>query len=75
MTKAVIIEKISGANQWTGFYMITASVMEGLKSSVNIQPLDALMRLNNIINSFSVTQVQDIKSTCLKRGKKRIQLA
>ena len=26
MTEAVII-----ANQWTGFYMITASVMKGLK--------------------------------------------
>ena len=28
MTEAVII--LCGANQWTGFYMITASVMKGL---------------------------------------------
>ena len=31
-TEAVIIKK---PNQWTGFYMITASVMKGLNTQVN----------------------------------------
>ena len=32
MTEAAIIQKpVGGVNQWTGFYMITASVMKELK--------------------------------------------
>ena len=34
--------------------------MNDLRSSVNIQALDALMRLYNMMSSFSVTEVQDI---------------
>ena len=34
MTEAVIIQKpVYSANQWTGYYMITASVMKGLKAN------------------------------------------
>ena len=48
--------------------------MNDLRSSLSIQTLDALMRLQNMMNNFSVTQVQDITSIWLKRGKRRIQL-
>ena len=34
--------------------------MNDLRSSVKIQVLDALMRLYNMMSSFSVTEVQDI---------------
>ena len=30
------VQMICGANQWTGFYMISASVMKGLKKSERI---------------------------------------
>ena len=33
---------ICGANQWTGFYMITASVMKGLRTEV-IQPCENIV--------------------------------
>ena len=45
--------------------------MNDLRSSLNIQTL----RLHNMINRFSATQVQDIISILLKRGKREIQLA
>ena len=36
-TEAVIIKK---PNQWTGFYMITASVMKGLNTSIAFKKIN-----------------------------------
>ena len=47
--------------------------INGLRSSVNIQMLDALIRLHNTMNIFSVTPVQDVISKWSKRGKIRIE--
>ena len=35
---------ICGANQWTGFYMITASVMKGLKA-INSRPIIEIIKV------------------------------
>ena len=37
-----LAESICGANQWTGFYMITASVMKGLTDELSL--LDLMIR-------------------------------
>ena len=50
-------------------------VMNDLRSSMNIQTLDPLIRLHYNDNSFSDTQVQDIISIWLKRRNRRIELA
>ena len=42
---------------------------------MNIQTLDALIRLHYIDDSFSDTQIQDIISVWLKRGNRRIELS
>ena len=48
--------------------------MNDLRSSMNIQMLDALVRLHYIDDSFSDTQVQDIISLWFKWENRRIEL-
>ena len=50
-------------------------IMNDLRSSMNIQALDGLIRLHYIDDSLSDTQVQDIISIWLKRGNRRMELA
>ena len=59
---------ICGANQWTGFYMITASVMEGLSASVTklyvkiekARPFTSNFKtLEAVILSFSIDRYDD----------------
>ena len=50
-------------------------IVNDLRSSMNIQAPDALMRLHYIDDSFSDTQVQDIISIWLKRANRRMELA
>ena len=50
-------------------------VMNDLRSFMNIQTLDPLIRLHYNDDSFSDTQVQDIISIWLKRRNRRIELA
>ena len=49
-------------------------IMNDLRSSMNIQMLDALIRLQLHDDSFSFTQAQYIISIWVKRGNKRIEL-
>ena len=57
MTEAVIIQKplVCGANQWTCFYIITASVMKELKlQEFNLPILCYFQRILQIISKESI---------------------
>ena len=76
---AIVLEIIqvcpsSGAVVERGFSLMNL-IMNDLRSSMNIQALDGLIRLHYIDNSLSDTQVQDITSIWLKRGNRRMELA
>ena len=76
---AIVLEIIqvcpsSGAVVERGFSLMNL-IVNDLRSSMNIQAPDALMRLHYIDDSFSDTQVQDIISIWLKRANRRMELA
>ena len=76
---AIVLEIIqvcpsSGAVVERGFSLANL-IMNDLRSSMNIQTLDALIRLYYIDDSLSDTQVQDIISIWLKRGNRIIELS
>ena len=76
---AIVLEIIevfpsSGVVVERGF-LLTNLIMNYLRSSTNIQTLDALIRLHCGNDSFSDTQVQDIISIWLKRGNRIIELS
>ena len=43
---------IRGANQWTGFYMITASVLKGLKTTDDHEEFISINEIDKIINNL-----------------------
>ena len=49
-------------------FLLMNLIMNDLRSSMNIQTLDALVQLHYIDDSYSDTQAQNIISTWLKRG-------
>ena len=76
---AIVLEIIqvcpsSGAVVERGFSLMNL-IVNDLRSSMNIQAPDALMRLHYIDDSFSDTQVQEIISIWLKRANRRMELA
>ena len=48
---------VCGANQWTGFYMITASVMKGLKHFLDIDAMQKLVAHSSILRRNTIMNV------------------
>ena len=75
----IVLESIQVCPSSTAFverlFSLMDLIMNDLRISMNIQAIDALIRLHYIDDSFSDIQVQDIKSIWLKRGNRKIELA